>query len=208
MGEGTAACAKALGGQEGDAPHLVTSHWCNPSIVTWCPWRTVPGQGLGCKGHWQPLSQGETCSRPRHGYSLKPGMTAHHVCMEPSIRLRIWEQGDKWSAFASRRAFSQGRKDTGWMGQDHKAHVLKKHFCTEVKLSFGSPGEGLRHPRLSGLISGKPSVLCLSQVTLPWPEGAALRRGTWAPPGEFSFKITLKGLAQSLASSGTCILFT
>ena len=57
----------------------------------------------------------------------------------------------------------------GQMGCDHKAHISQPALLDRSQAVLPSnSGEG--HPRLSGLISGKPSVPRLPQVTLPGPE--------------------------------------
>lgn len=146
MGEGTA-CAKALG-QEGDAPISMTSHWCNPVLSHGVPGGRYRGRGWGARPLAATVPRARTASRPRHGYSLKPGMTAHSVCMEPSIRLS-GSRVRQVVCLCFQRAFSQEERHTGWMGQDQST-FLKKHFCT-VKLSSEQPGRS--SSRLSGLIS-------------------------------------------------------
>ena len=52
------------------------------------------GRGWGAKATGSHRPQGRTCSRPRRGYSLKPGMTAHSCVHGVQCQVE-WEQGDK-----------------------------------------------------------------------------------------------------------------
>lgn len=72
-------------------PHL---NGATPGLSHGVPGGWYWGRGWGAKTIGSHCPQGRTCSRPRRGYSLKPGMTAHSCVHGVQCQVE-WEQGDK-----------------------------------------------------------------------------------------------------------------
>lgn len=105
------------------------------------------------------------------------------------------EQGDKGLPLLPEGLSPRGGK-THWLdgAGPQSTRFSKSTSAQKSSCPSEQPREGLRHPRLSGLISGKPSVSPVSGHSA-LARGAAQERDVGHLG--FSFKITLKGLAVS-----------